>query len=86
MTLAVLVFLSYSIIAVNTAAIAQKHYLRAGGSCVMFMLVGFFVTKHIVEAKTTYELVLYIIGWTAGDMTGIFITNYFDRKAKKSGD
>lgn len=84
MTLAILIFVSYTIVAANTVAIAHKQYGRTAVSSILFMLVNFYVTKHIVEANSTYELILYVIGGTAGDMAGIWVSKFLDRRSTKS--
>jgi len=80
--LCILVFLAYTLLAVNTAAIARTRYARAGFTCVAYMIVNFYLTRSIVHSEGWYELSLYIVGGLAGDLFGIWLTKYFDRQNK----
>lgn len=73
-----LICLSYSIVAVNTIAISKKKYLATGISSILFMMVNFFLIKHIAEAKSTSEFIGYCIGGVSGDFLGIWISRRFD--------
>ena len=76
--IAVLICLSYSIVAVNTIAIAKRNYRATGISSVLWLIVNFYVVKHIAEANSTRELIGYVIGGVSGDFLGIFISHKFD--------
>lgn len=79
MSLALLIFLSYSIVAINTRALAIRHYVLAGISGAAFMIVNYFLIQSIAEAKSTSELVYYTVGGVAGDMFGIYLTGYLEK-------
>ena len=77
-TIAVLICLSYSIVAVNTIAIAKTKYLPTFVSSLAFMIVNFFLIKHIAEAKSTEEFIGYCVGGVGGDFLGIWIAKKFN--------
>jgi hypothetical protein len=82
MILGVLIFISYTIIAINTRAIAKAQYggaLLSGG---LFMCVNFALTRYIVEAKTWTEFLSYLIGGMAGDCVGIYLSVRFAKDTK----
>jgi len=76
--IAVLICLSYSIVAINTIAISKRNYRWTGVSSVLWLIVNFFVVKHIAEANSARELVGYVLGGVSGDFLGIFISNKFN--------
>ena len=75
--IALLITLSYSIVAINTIAIAKAKYFPTFCSSLAFMMVNFFLVKHIAEAKSTGEFVGYCIGGVSGDFLGIWISKRF---------
>lgn len=70
----VLIFLSYTIVAVNTIAMAKQKYLPTFVSGAMFMCVNFFLIKHVAEAASATEFFGYLIGGVCGDAAGIYIS------------
>jgi hypothetical protein len=72
--LALLIFVSYTIIAVNTCAIAKAKYLPTFLSSTAFMVVNFFLIQHVAEARTLHEFYGYLIGGVGGDLFGIYIS------------
>jgi hypothetical protein len=74
LVLASLIFLSYSIIAVNTCAIAKARYLPTFISSTAFMCVNFFLIRHIAEARSWREFIGYLIGGVSGDLFGIYLS------------
>lgn len=75
--LGVSIMISYSLIAVNTIAVARTRYLATFLSSTLFMGVNFYVVKHIAAAQTRTEFVCYCIGGVLGDLLGIFISKRF---------
>jgi len=73
-SIACLIFLSYTIVAVNTIAISKRNYLPTIISSTLFMVVNFFLIQHIAEAKTLSEFVGYCIGGVTGDVCGIWVS------------
>lgn len=74
LTLGGLIFVSYTIISVNTVAMAKSKYLPTFLSSAAFMLVNFFLIKHVADAKSTQEFVGYFVGGVSGDLAGIYIS------------
>lgn len=72
--IAALIFVSYTIIAINTCAIAKARYIPTLISSTAFMCVNFFLIKHVADAKTTSEFIGYLIGGVGGDVFGIYIS------------
>lgn len=72
-----LICLSYTIVAVNMIAIAKAKYLPTLISSTLFMIVNFFLIKHVAEAKTTWEFIGYCIGGVSGDFLGIWVSKKF---------
>jgi hypothetical protein len=77
-TIAILITLSYSIVAVNTIAISKGKYLPTFISSLGFMIVNFFLIKHVAEAKSTNEFIGYCVGGVGGDFLGIWISKRFN--------
>jgi hypothetical protein len=73
-----LICLSYSIVAVNTIAIAKRRYLATGISSLGFMVVNFFLIRHVAEARSTSEFIGYCIGGVCGDFLGIWLSKRFN--------
>jgi cobalamin synthase len=74
MLLALLIFVSYTIIAINMRTIATAHYPLTITSSTLFMVVNFFLIQHVAEAKTWQELCWYIFGGVTGDVFGIYLS------------
>ncbi len=72
--LAALIFVSYTIIAVNTCAIAKARYLPTLLSSTAFMVVNFFLIQHVAEARSLNEFFGYLVGGVGGDVFGIYIS------------
>lgn len=70
--IAVLIFVSYTLVAVNTCALAK--YLPTFISSVLFMCANFFLIRHVADAHTTAEFMGYLIGGVGGDLAGIYIS------------
>ena len=75
--IALLIFLSYTIVAINTCAIAKARYLPTFLSSVSFMCANFFLIRHVAEAKTREEFLGYLIGGVSGDLAGIAISKWW---------
>jgi len=73
-----LICLSYSIVAVNTIAIAKRRYLATGISSLGFMVVNFFLIRHVAEARSVNEFAAYCIGGVCGDFLGIWLSKRFN--------
>jgi hypothetical protein len=69
-----LIWFTYTIVAINTCAIARAQYLPTALSSVAFMVANFFLIRHVAEAQTTSEFLGYVVGGLAGDLTGIYIS------------
>ncbi len=76
-TIGLLITLTYAIVAINTIAISKGKYLPTFISSLGFMVVNFFLIKHIAEAKSTSEFIGYCVGGVSGDFLGIFISKRF---------
>lgn len=74
LTIATLIWLTYTIVAINTCAIARAKYLPTALSSLAFMVANFFLIRHVAEAQTTSEFVGYLVGGVTGDLTGIYIS------------
>lgn len=72
-TLALLIFVSYTLIAINTVAIAKANYQATFISSTVWMMVNFFLIRFVAEATTWREFIGYLIGGVSGDMLGIYI-------------
>jgi uncharacterized membrane protein YjjB (DUF3815 family) len=72
--IALLIFFTYTILAVNTIALAKSKYVPTMITATLFMVVNFFLIKHVADAKTIAEFLGYLIGGVSGDMMGIFIS------------
>lgn len=71
------IMLSYTLIGVNTIAVARTRYLATFISSTMFMGVNFYVIKHVADAHTPGEFACYCIGGVCGDLLAIFISKRF---------
>jgi hypothetical protein len=69
-----LIWFTYTIVAINTCAIARARYLPTALSSIAFMVANFFLIRHVAEAQTTSEFLGYVVGGLAGDLTGIYIS------------
>ena len=69
---------SYCIVAVNTIAITKRKYLPTFISSTLFMMVNFYIIKHVADAQTTREFIGYIIGGVVGDFLGIWVSKQFN--------
>lgn len=69
-----LTFFTYTILAINTAAIAKHNYRGAFVTCMLFMIVNFFFLRHVAEANSMIEFIGYMVGGLGGDMMGIYIS------------
>lgn len=76
--IALLITMSYSIVAMNTIAISRKKYVATGVTSLIFMVVNFFLIRHVAEAKTVDEFIGYCVGGVAGDFLGIYLSNKFN--------
>jgi hypothetical protein len=73
-TIAVLIFLSYTTVAVNTIALSKARYVPTFISGTLFVCVNFFLIKHVAEAASWTEFIGYLIGGVCGDAAGIYIS------------
>jgi hypothetical protein len=69
-----LFWFTYTLVAINTCAIARAQYLPTALSSVAFMVANFFLIRHVATAQTTSEFLAYLVGGLAGDLTGIYIS------------
>jgi len=73
-TIGALIFCTYTIVAINTCAIARARYLPTALSSIAFMVANFFLIRHVAEAQTTSEFLGYLVGGVLGDLAGIYIS------------
>jgi glucose uptake protein GlcU len=74
LTIGALIWFTYTLIAINTCAIARAQYLPTAVSSLAFMVANFFLIRHVAEAQTTREFVAYLVGGVLGDLSGIYIS------------
>ena len=73
-TIGALIWITYTLVAINLCAIARAHYLATIGSSVAFMVANFFLIQHVSTARTMPEFASYVVCGVAGDLTGIYIS------------
>ena len=69
-----LIFVSYTLISINTCAMAKGRYLPTVVSNVLFMMVNFFLIQHIASAHSALEFGGYLVGGSLGDLAGIYLS------------
>jgi hypothetical protein len=74
LTIGLLIWLTYTIVAINTCAIANAKYLPTIASSLAFMVANFFLIRHVAAAQTSSEFLAYVVGGVSGDLTGIYIS------------
>lgn len=74
LTIGCLIWFTYTLVAINTCAIARAKYLPTILSSMAFMGANFFLIRHVAEAQSTSEFVSYLVGGVTGDLTGIYIS------------
>jgi hypothetical protein len=73
-TIGILIWVTYTLVAINTCAIARAKYLPTILSSLVFMIANFFLIRHVAEAQTSSEFLGYVVGGVSGDLTGIYIS------------
>lgn len=68
-----LIWLSYTIVGLNTIAISRTNYRLTILTSGLFMTVNFFLIRHVAEARSWKEFARYFIGGILGDVTSIWI-------------
>ena len=74
LTIGVLIWFTYTLVAINVCAIAKAKYLPTIVSSLAFMVANFFLIRHVAEAETTREFLSYLVGGVTGDLTGTYIS------------
>jgi hypothetical protein len=72
--LATLIWVTYTLVAINTCAIANAKYLPTILSSAAFMVANYYLIRYVASAQTASELLGYLVGGVAGDLTGIYIS------------
>jgi hypothetical protein len=75
--IALLICMSYTLIAINTCAIAKARYLPTFLTSTVFMVVNFALIQHVASAKTLNEFWGYLVGGVSGDLLGIAISKWW---------
>ena len=73
-TIGVLIWVTYTLVAINTCAIARAKYVPTVCSSVAFLVANFFLIRHVADAQTHSEFLAYLVGGVSGDLTGIYIS------------
>ena len=74
LTIGILIWFTYTLVAINVCAIARAQYLPTILSSGAFMIANFFLIRHVAEAQTLSEFIAYLLGGMTGDLTGIYIS------------
>jgi outer membrane lipoprotein SlyB len=72
-TIFLLIWLSYTLIAYNTRVVSAGHYLPTVITDALIALVGFYLVKQIVVGGMG-DLAWYIAGAMAGGVSGIWVS------------
>src|SRR5687768_10105635 len=72
-TIFILIWLSYTLIAYNTRAVARGEYLSTMVTDALIAVVGFFLVKEIVVGGMG-DLARYVAGAMAGGASGIWLS------------
>jgi outer membrane lipoprotein SlyB len=78
-TIFALIWLSYTLIAVNTRAVSSGKYISTMVTDAAIAVVGFFLIKSIVIGGLG-QLTWYVAGAMAGGASGIFISKRLEGK------
>jgi uncharacterized membrane protein YfcA len=73
MTLFLLIWLSYTLIAFNTRVVARGAYAATIVTDALIAIVGFVLIKHIAVSDW-HQLVWYTLGAMAGGASGIWLS------------
>lgn len=78
--LGLLLWVHYTLLSVNTRAVAQGRYIATGITNAVIALCGFTLFKLITEASTPMGVLGYTIGGVIGGATGIWITRHWKER------
>jgi hypothetical protein len=72
--LAVLVFIQYALLAADIRFVASANYAGVAVANVCIAINTWYLTRGIVEAKSTFDRVCFVVGGTAGALVAVVAT------------
>jgi hypothetical protein len=74
LTLGAVMFVQYALLALDVQFIATKHYVGIVIVNAMIALNAWYLTRSVVQARTTWDRTWYITGGAAGAVLATWIT------------
>ena len=72
--LAMLVFIQYALLAADIRFVASANYMGIAAANVCIAINTWYLTRGIIEARTRFDRMCFVIGGTAGALIAVLLT------------